>query len=127
MPSIHHEVVVPRAPEEVWQVVGDFGGLADWSPGIEKCRVEGSSRFITMGAMEVREDELSRDDHARTYTYGLVGSPGVDKHVVTVRVEPEGSGSKVSFDCEYEPADLGAIFEPTYQGAVAALKSYIEG
>ena len=121
MPSIHQEVVVPRAPDEVWKVVGDFGGLADWSPGIEQCRVEGNSRFITMGAMEVREDELSRDDSARTYTYGLVGSPGVDKHVVTVRVEPAGSGSKVSFDCEYEPESLGALFGPVYEGAAKAV------
>ncbi len=31
-------------PDEVWELVGDFGGLAEWMPGMESCEVEDDVR-----------------------------------------------------------------------------------
>ena len=127
MASIHTETVISRPPDEVWKVVGDFDGLAGWAPGIQKSRVEGNRRYLTAGTMEIVEEELSRDDAARAYTYGLVDSPGVEKHVVTVKAAPEGQGTRVTLDCECEPESLTAIFEPTYGSFMKALKAHFEG
>lgn len=127
MASIHAETEISRPPDEVWKVVGDFDGLAGWAPGIQASRREGNRRHLTAGTMEIVEEELSRDDSARTYTYGLVGSPGVEKHVVTVRALPEGQGTKVTLDCECEPESLTALFEPTYASFMKALKAHFEG
>ena len=127
MALIHAETVIDRPPDVVWNVVGDFGGLPAWAPGIEKSRVEGKRRILSMGPMEVHEEELARDDDARTYSYGLVDSPGVEKHLVTVAVLPEGSGSKVTLDCECLPDSLTKLFEPTYETFVTALKAHLEG
>jgi len=126
MAHIHAETTIDRSPDEVWKVVGNFGGLPDWAPGIKAGRVEGNRRYLSMGAMEVVEEELARDDAARTYTYGLVESAGIDKHVVKVAVAPEGTGSKVTLDCECAPDSLTALFEPTYEGFVTALKAHLE-
>jgi carbon monoxide dehydrogenase subunit G len=127
MALIHAETTIDRSPDEVWKVAGNFGGLAEWAPGIKECRVEGNRRHLSMGAMEIVEEERSRDEAARTYTYGLVGSPGIEKHDVRVAVAPEGSGSKVTIDCECEPDSLTALFEPTYESFVTALKAHFEG
>lgn len=127
MASIHAETVVARPPDEVWKVVGDFDGLASWAPGIQSSRVEGNRRYLSTGAMEIVEEELSRDDAARTYSYGLVDSPGVEKHVATVRAVPEGQGTRVTIDCECLPDSLSALFEPTYSSFVTALKAHMEG
>ncbi|MBV8304744.1 MAG: SRPBCC family protein, partial [Acidimicrobiia bacterium] len=32
-------IEIARKPDEVWAVVGDFGGLNAWLPGVESCRV----------------------------------------------------------------------------------------
>ena len=127
MASIHAETVISRPPDEVWKVVGDFGGLPGWAPGIQSGRFEGNRRPLTAGAMEIVEEELSRDDAARTYSYGLVDSPGVEKHVVTVRALPDGEGTRVTLDCECAPDSLTALFEPTYNSFVSALKKHMEG
>lgn len=127
MALIHAETTIDRSPDEVWKVVGDFGGLANWAPGIQGSRVDGNRRYLSMGAMEIVEEELSRDDPGMTYTYGLVGSPGVEKHEVRVAVTPAGSGSKVTLDCECAPDSLTALFEPTYESFVTALKAHLEG
>lgn len=128
MGNVHAEASIAKPVEEVWKVAGDFGGLERYFPGIEACRVDGKSRFLKMGQMEIQEDMESRDDATHTLIYGIAGGPvPVTKHRCTVTVTPDGDGSKVSFDCEYEPDDMAAIFEPTYQGAVTSLKAYLEG
>ena len=127
MGSVHTEVSIAKPVDEVWKVAGSFGGLEKYFPGIESCRVEGGSRFLKMGQMEIQEDLESRDDATHTLIYGIAGGPvPVTKHRTVVTVTPDGDGSKVTFDCEFEPDDLQAIFEPTYQGAVTALKTYLE-
>ena len=126
MASIHAETEIACPPDEVWKVVGDFDGLPGWAPGIQKSVREGNRRRLTAGTMEIVEEELSRDDTARIYSYGLVDSPGVEKHVVTVRAVPAGSGTKVTLDCECAPDSLSALFEPTYNSFVTALKAHCE-
>ena len=44
-----------RVADEVWAVIGDFGGIASWMPGIESCRLEGETGFWAMTGMEVTE------------------------------------------------------------------------
>ena len=60
------EVKIAKSPDEVWDLVGNFGGLADWMPGVDSCELDGDIRKLqTMGldgslltwAYEVRPDE----------------------------------------------------------------------
>ncbi|MGH9206803.1 MAG: SRPBCC family protein, partial [Acidimicrobiales bacterium] len=44
------EIDIKRSADDVWVVVGDFGGIGGWMPGIDSCRVEGDNRILdTMG------------------------------------------------------------------------------
>ena len=49
------EISIDRSPDDVWKLVRDFGGLADWMPGIESCTVDGDVRTIGMMGIEIKE------------------------------------------------------------------------
>ena len=59
------EIDIARKPEEVWAVVGDFGGLDNWLQGVESCRLEGDNRVLSMMNMDITETLRKKDDDAR--------------------------------------------------------------
>ena len=66
------EIDIDKPADEVWAVVGDFGGIGDWMPGIESCLVDGDDRILKMGGMEIIERLERRDDDEREIVYGIV-------------------------------------------------------
>jgi carbon monoxide dehydrogenase subunit G len=117
------EVTVAKAPDEVWGLVGGFGGLDAWMPGIESCTVEGDLRTLSLTGMEIVEQLRGRDEAARRITYGIVKAPvPVEHHEATITVTPEGDGSRVTWDVEVRPDELLGIFVSTYEGALQAVK-----
>jgi len=116
-------VTVEAAPDVVWAKVGDFGGVADFFPGIESFRLEGDERVIGMFGMEIRERLLSRDEATRTLSYSVVEGVPLESHTATITVEPAGSGSKVTWAYDVDPAEMAPIFGDTYKGALAALEA----
>jgi mxaD protein len=117
------DVTVAATPDAVWDKVGDFGGVADFFPGIESFRLEGDDRIIGMFGMEIRERLLSRDDATRTITYSVVDGVPIESHTATISVEPDGDGSKVTWAYNVEPAEMAPIFGDTYKGALAAVEA----
>jgi carbon monoxide dehydrogenase subunit G len=117
------DVTVAAAPEAVWKVVGDFGGVADFFPGIESFRLEGDDRIIGMFGMEIRERLLSRDETTRTISYSVVEGVPIDSHKATITVEPDGEGSKVTWAYDVTPDEMAPIFGDTYKAALASLES----
>lgn len=77
-----------RDADTVWKITGDFGGLKEWLPGINACRVEGSGaadqggnavRIVDVFDGSVtRESLASFDAGKRTYTYNLLEAKGID-------------------------------------------------
>ena len=47
-------------------------------------------------------------------------------HRATISIEPEGSGSHVTWAVEVEPDELLGLFLPVYEGALQALKPKLE-
>ena len=117
------DVTVTAPPDEVWKKVGDFGGLADFFPGIESFRLEGGDRVIGMFGMEIRERLLARDENARVITYSVIEGVPIDSHTATISVEPEGDGSKVIWAYDVTPDEMAPIFGDTYKAALASLES----
>jgi carbon monoxide dehydrogenase subunit G len=122
------EITIDRSPDEVWKLVREFGGLEQWMPGVETCVVDGDVRTIGMMGIEVKEQLREVDDAARRFSYSLIESPmgNLESHLVTIAVDPEGSGSHVTWSVEIVPDDLLAIFLPIYEGSVVELKKKIE-
>ncbi len=122
------EVSIDRSPDEVWKLVREFGGLETWMPGIEACVVDGDVRTIKTMGIEIKEQLRSLDDAGRSISYSVVESPmgNLESHLATISVEPEGTGSHLTWTVDVRPDDLLALFLPIYEGSVVELKKKIE-
>ena len=121
------KVAIDRPADEVWAVVGDFGGIGEWMPGIDSCRVEGDDRIIETMGMTITEHLVKKDDTARALTYSIVEGAPVERHEAVVTVTPDGAGSVVTWDVDAEPDDMAGLMGTVYQGALDALKVHVEG
>ena len=117
------DVTIAATPDEVWEKVGDFAGIGEFFPGIESFRLEGDDRIIGMFGMEIRERLLARDEESRVLTYSVVGGVPIDSHTATISVEPDGSGSKVTWAYDVTPDEMAPIFGDTYKAALASLEN----
>ncbi len=112
-------------PDAVWALVGDFGGIGEWLPGIEEIRIEGDDRVLGMLGMEVRERLVARDDAGRSITYTIADGVPIDSHRATITVVPAGAGSKVTWVNDVEPAEMLPIFTDTYGKGLEALEQHL--
>jgi Polyketide cyclase / dehydrase and lipid transport len=128
MGDVEHQVRIARTPDEVWAVMGDFWGLADWFPGIESCEKAGDDvRTIHMGALAISERLLERDEDARSFAYTIDESPmPLEFHRAEWSVVADGDGSLLTVKAEVRPDDAVAIFDPVYQQAAEGLRNHLE-
>ena len=119
------QIDIDRPADEVWAVVGDFGGIAGWMPGVESCVVDGDDRVIKMMGMEVIERLESRDDDARVLVYGIVGGVPVINHKASISVAPVGDGAHVSWDVDVEPDEMTDLMHQVYAQSLQALKDHL--
>lgn len=120
------EIDVDGTPEDVWALVGDFGGIAGWMPGMESCRVEGEHRILVTMGMTITEQLVSRDDAAKSITYGIVDGVPVDSHQATITVTAAGSGSHVTWVVDAAPDEMADLMQGVYQRSLEALKAHVE-
>jgi carbon monoxide dehydrogenase subunit G len=118
---------IDKPADEVWALVGDFGGIGGWMPGIESCRVEGDDRILDTMGMTITETLRARDDAARAITYSVVAGAPVETHEATITVTEAGAGSHVTWDVEATPDEMAEVMATVYQGALDALKAHAEG
>jgi carbon monoxide dehydrogenase subunit G len=122
------EVSINRSPDEVWKVIREFGTLDEWMPGIDKCTLNGDVRTVEMMGISVKEQLRSSDDAARTVSYSVIESPmgNLESHTATITVEPEGTGSHLTWTVDVSPDELLGLFVPIYEGSCTALKEKFE-
>jgi len=119
------QIEIGRTPDEVWAVVGDFGGIAGWMPGVESCQLDGDDRVLAMMGMEIIERLERRDDDERVLVYGIVGGVPVGNHTATITVVPEGTTARVTWDVEVEPDEMTDMMHQVYQQSLQALKDHL--
>ena len=122
------EISIDTNPDEIWKVIRDFGGLAQYMPGVDSCTLDGDVRTLQMMGIEIKEQLRAIDDDTRRLTYSVVESPmsNMVSHEATIAIDPEGSGSHVTWTVDVEPADLLPIFQGAYDNAVGGLKTKFE-
>jgi hypothetical protein len=137
--SLSRSVVVPAAPEKVWELVSDFGDLTGWHPLLPPCPIEdgkpadqpGAVRAFTMpdGTVVSREELLAYDAAGRSYSYTLIDPflPITDYRATFV-VRPHADGAEVVWSAVYEGPDevvaqVDEIFaDGVYAAGLASLK-----
>lgn len=127
MASIRYHTRIDRAPDEVWALVSDAGGLEAWFPGVDACSFDGEVRTVSTMGMEIEERIVLCDPDLRRFQYSIVGGPMVpEHHLATVDVIEDGDGSLLVYACDVRPDDLAALLGPVYQSATEALKNHLE-
>ena len=128
MASSKAEASIDRSPNDVWNMVRDFGGIADIIPGIDTCTVEGDVRTVGTMGIVVKEQLRELDDDTRRISYSVIESPMTNmvSHLATIAVDAEGSGTHLTWTVEVEPDELCALFGGVYEQSVAALKQKLE-
>lgn len=117
---------------EVWEIVGDFNGLARWNAGVARSDLshEGKRRTLTLKAGgNVVEDLLEYDWAGRICTYRIIESAvPCERHKATISVIDRGPGRcTVHWTCEFYPkasADvetLTKIFSAIFDGGLKQL------
>ena len=136
MASVNVQEQVSASADQVWQILGDFGGIDKWSDPrfIKSCECDGNSagaiRTITLadGAV-IRERLEAIDAGSRRFTYSILGECPlpVKDYVATAKVTETGSGScQVDWQSTFEP--VGSVDEAekmirgVYTGGVAGFR-----
>jgi mxaD protein len=117
---------IDRPADAVWAVVGDFGGIGTWMPGIDACRLEGDRRVLDTMGMTITEELVAKDDAARALTYAIVDGAPVERHRAVITVSPDGNGSHVTWDVDAEPDAMAEVMTTIYQSSLDALKAHAE-
>ena len=118
------------SPDALWSKVGDFCGIGNWHPAIEKCALssDGKQRTLSLkGGGTIVETLDKRDDAGRTYTYSIVSGPlPVANYRSTISVIPDAKGSALkwtgSYDAKGAPeADAKKVIDGIYEAGAKSL------
>lgn len=128
---------VAASPEVVWKTIGEFCGIGDWHPVVEKCALseKGGKPVRTLslkGGGTIVEEQLARSDKKMDYTYTILESPlPVEDYKSTITVTKHGSGSKITWSGTFKAkgADdakakevVGGIYEAGFKGIAEKAK-----
>jgi Polyketide cyclase / dehydrase and lipid transport len=117
------------SPDDLWKKVGDFCGIANWHPAIEKCvlSADGKERTLSLkGGGTVVERLENLDSANRAYTYTIIsGLPAANYHS-TISVSPDPKGSSLKWVGAYDAkgvsdAEAKKIFDGIYEAGEKSL------
>lgn len=134
MSSTKVSVDVNVSPSEIWQLIGGFGSLPDWMPGISQSQLADGGRVRHLRDAEGHSfvERLERyDAAARTYSYSIVQSPlSISDYLSTIAVTPivGSKRSRVEWSSVYTPVGITEkqaddIFQGLYSTGLKALVS----
>ena len=129
MASIHKEMHVDAAPDDVWAAFRDVGAIhTRLARGfVTDTTLEGDTRTVTFAnGIVARERIIDLDDEKRRLAYSIVeGRP--THHHATFQVLPEGEGCRVLWTADLLPDELKPVIEGMMDHGMHAMKSTLEG
>jgi hypothetical protein len=134
MPTAKATVDINLPPDELWKVIGGFGSLPDWVPGVSQSELAdgGRVRHLHDPQGHTFVERLERyDSAAHSYSYSIVQSPiPVSNYLSTITLTPinGGKGSRVQWSSVFTPNGIGekeaeGIFHGLYSAGLEALAS----
>ena len=118
------------SPEALWKKIGDFCGIANWHPAIEKCvlSADGKQRTLSLkGGGTLVETLENRDDANHAYTYTIISGPlPVANYHSTISVSPDPKGSSLKWVGTYDAkgasdADAKKVIDGIYESGEKSL------
>ncbi len=131
MASIHKEIVIEVAPEQVWAAVRDVGAVhRRLVPGhVVGTRLDGDTRILTFpSGGVVRELIVAVDDEARRLAYAVIeGRMPLAHHHASFQVFAEGeSRSRLVWITDVLPHELAAEIRLRVERGAVIMKQTLE-
>ena len=124
MASIHKEITVAAAPEQVWDAMRDVGALhTRLVPGfVTACRLEGDTRFVTFAnGMTAKEVLLDVNDRDRRIAWMATGGQ-LTHYNASAQVFTNGSGSRIVWIADLLPNEMASGIAGMIDQGLAAMK-----
>ena len=102
--TVANSVDLAASPDQVWAIVGQFGGI--WHPLIASIKLTSEGvgqlrRIETIDGKEIIERLEDMDNSQRLYRYTNVSGLGVVDYTGTFDLKPKGSGSSVEWRVQF--------------------------
>jgi uncharacterized protein YndB with AHSA1/START domain len=126
--SVRREVRIACPADDVWAWVGAPERLHEWFPGIDDCRVDGTTRVIVAhSGIPIPEELLTVDALQRRFQYRIT-APMVKEHVSTIDVHDLGDGTSLAvYSVDADPATMALIIGGAAGNALEHLRDLMEG
>ncbi len=109
MATVEREREFNISADDMWKVIGEFGGLNKWATGIDGLELTdgGKTRNLTvMGGAKITERLLDEGDRSYTYSLDPGGALPVVDYKSTLSVEPKGDAQcLVRWRGDFKPAE----------------------
>lgn len=91
MPTVTRSISLPVPAADVWRLIGEFGSVDSWFPGVEELRLRenpaGLERVVMFGGAQFVERLVSVDAKAMLMTYTMPDPPlPISDHLATLAV-----------------------------------------
>ena len=127
MAVIRREIVIARAPEDVWRAIGDPAAISTWFPGIVKAEVNGASRVITTASGLTMPEEIVTNDPVRRVFEYRITAPLLKDHLGSIEVTGAGDGrSLVRYETRCEPDTIALVIGGACGNALHELRRQLE-
>ena len=125
--SVRREVVVSVDAATAWSLVGRPELLHLWFPGVVGCRVEGTTRTVTLGSgLTLDEAILTLDPLQRRFQYRIRGGVFTE-HLASVDVIAlDERTCLVTYASDAAPAAMAVVLGGATTAALAELKRRLE-
>ena len=125
MASIHKDIPIDAAPDQVWDAVRDFGAVhTRLAPGfVLDARLDGEVRIVTFANGNVaREQLVSCDDTRRRLVYAIA-SERVSHYSASVQVLADGEArSRLIWIVDVLPNELAPYIDGQMDQAALAMQ-----
>ena len=125
--SVRREVAVDVDAATAWSLVGRPELLHLWFPGVVGCRVEGTTRTVTLGSgLTLDEAILTLDPLQRRFQY-RIGGGFFTEHLASVDVIAlDERTCLVTYASDAAPAAMAVVLGGATAAALAELKRRLE-
>jgi carbon monoxide dehydrogenase subunit G len=129
MPKVSKSVTVPRPPAEVFDYLANFENTADWDPGVAEA-AKTSAGDVGLGStfdlvtlfrgrpIEVTYEVTVYEPNTRVV---LVGRNSRFTGTDDIGVAPEGDGTRVSWNANFQMEGIAKLFQPFLGGVFEKL------
>jgi hypothetical protein len=125
MASIHKDILIDAAPDQVWAAVRDFGAVhTRLAPGfVTDARLDGDARIVTFANGNVAREQLVDCDEARRRLVYAIANERVKHYSASVQVLADGEAqSRLVWIVDLLPHEMAPYVDAQMDQAALAMQ-----